>query len=130
MTDQDWPQGANVYYVEEGTPATRVSLGPPVFTREEADNRAREHGQAMFKLEEWRVTLQPVDEPVSGRQVLIGPERLRTAAVNAGANLEEFERQLCVAAWEPSFAPMADGTERMPVAGLTDYRNYYEVIPI
>lgn len=125
----EWPQGANVYYVEEGTPATRVSLGPPVFTREDATQQAWAHGQAMFKLDEWRVTLQPLDEPVSGRQILIGPERLRTAAERAGARPEEFEHQLCAVSWEPSFTPMEDGTERMPVAGFTDYRTYYEVIP-
>ena len=29
----------------------------------------------------------------------------------------------------PSFAPMVDGTERMPVSGFADDRTYYEVIP-
>ena len=41
VTDQEWPQGARVYYVEEGDPATRVPLGPPVFTREEATQQSR-----------------------------------------------------------------------------------------
>ena len=33
MSDSDWPQGADVVYVEEGSPATRVKLSPPEGTR-------------------------------------------------------------------------------------------------